>query len=57
MLSKPGAQDSPGISLRATCLLLRRRPVYRRHELDTGFCTERENLTFVAKGNDKRLTP
>jgi hypothetical protein len=57
MLSKPGAQDSPGISLRATCLLLRRQPVYRRHELDIGFGTERENLIFAAKENDKWLTP
>jgi len=30
-------------------------PVYRRHELNTGFDMERENLAFDAKGNDKRL--
>jgi hypothetical protein len=57
MLSKRGARAAPRISLRATCLLLRRQPVYRRHELDTGFGTERENLTFAAKGNDKWRTP
>jgi hypothetical protein len=57
MLSKLGAQETPGISLRATCLLLRRQPVYRRHELDIGFGTERENLIFGVKGNDKWLTP
>ena len=34
-------------------LLIRWQPVYRRHELDTGFSTERGNLTFDAKGNDK----
>jgi hypothetical protein len=57
MLSKLGAYFSSRISLRGTCLLLRRQPVYRRHELDTGFCTERENLIFGVKGNDKWLTP
>jgi hypothetical protein len=57
MLSKLEASLSSRISLRATCLLLRRQPVYRRHELDTGFCAERENLIFVVKGNDKWLTP
>jgi hypothetical protein len=27
--------------------------VYRRHELDTGFGTERENFVLDEKGNDK----
>ncbi|GBH21420.1 Glutamyl- or glutaminyl-tRNA synthetase [Pseudomonas syringae pv. actinidiae] len=40
---------------RLTCLLSRWQPVYRRHELNTGFDMERENLAFDAKGNDKRL--
>ncbi|KUP25078.1 hypothetical protein AWJ19_25860 [Paenibacillus sp. DMB5] len=31
--------------------------MYRRHELNTGFDMERENLAFDAKGNDKRLPP
>lgn len=57
MLSKRGARAAPRISLRGTCLLLRRQPVYRRHELDTGFGTERENLDFAVKGNDKWQTP
>ena len=57
MLSKLEAHFSSRISLRATCLLLRRQPVYRRHELDAGFYTERENLIFGVKGNDKWLTP
>ena len=57
MLSKLEAHLSSRISLRATCLLLRRQPVYRRHELDAGFCMERENLIFGVKGNDKWLTP
>uniref|UniRef100_UPI001982030F hypothetical protein n=1 Tax=Pseudomonas viridiflava TaxID=33069 RepID=UPI001982030F len=38
-----------------TCLMSRWQPVYRRHELNTGFDMERENLAFDAKGNDKRL--
>jgi hypothetical protein len=57
MLSKRGARAVPLISLRATCLLLRRQPVYRRHEFDTGFSTERENLDSAVKGNDKWQTP
>jgi hypothetical protein len=31
--------------------------VYRRHLLDTGSGTERENLVFDVKGNDKWQTP
>jgi len=54
-LSKPRSPSSLGISLEDTCLLSRWQPVYRRHELNTGFDMERENLVFDAKGNDKRL--
>jgi hypothetical protein len=57
MLSKPRSPSSLGISLEETCLLSRWQPVYRWHELNTGFDTERENLAFDAKGNDKRLSP
>ena len=41
----------------ATCLRTRWQPVYRRHDLNTGFGTERENLAPDAKGNDKWPTP
>ena len=40
-----------------TCLRTRWQPVYRRHDLNTGFGTERENLSPDAKGNDKWPTP
>ena len=45
------------ISREDTCLLSRRQPVYRRHELDTGFGTERENFVLDEKGNDKWQKP
>ena len=57
MLSKPRSPSSLEISLEDTCLLSRWQPVYRRHEFNTGFDRERENLAFDAKGNDKRLKP
>ena len=41
------------MSLEATCLLSRRQPVYRRHELDIGIDTEHGNLFIDAKGKDK----
>jgi len=41
------------ISLEVTCLLSRRQPVYRRHELDTGVDTEHGNLFIDDKGKDK----
>lgn len=41
----------------ATCLRTRWQPVYRRHDLNTGFGMERENLSANAKGNDKWPTP
>ena len=34
--SKPGSHLCPGMSLGATCLLPRRRPAYRQHDLDRG---------------------
>lgn len=57
MLSKPGSPSSPGTSLKETCLLFRRQPVYRWHDLETGFGMERGNLAFDVKGNDKWQTP
>ena len=56
-LSKPRPLSSLGTNLEGTCLLSRWQPVYRRHDLNTGFDMERENLTSDAKGNDKRLPP
>jgi len=41
------------MSLEATCLLSRRQPVYRRHELDTGVDTEHGNLFIDDKEKDK----
>jgi hypothetical protein len=40
-----------------TCLRSRWQSVYRRHELNTGFGMERENLVLDGKGNDKWQTP
>jgi len=34
-----------------TCLRAMRQPVYRRHDLVTGFNTEQGNLAWDAKGN------
>ena len=57
VLSKPGASGTSGISRDDTCLRARRQSVYRRHELNTGFGMERENLASDVKGNDKWQTP
>lgn len=38
------------------CLRTPWQPVYRRHDLNTGFSTERENLVPDVKGNDKWLS-
>ena len=46
-----------GISLEVTCLLTKRQPVHRRHDLDTGANIEQENLFIDDKGKDKRLKP
>jgi len=48
---------SSEISRDDTCLRSRWQSVYRRHELNTGFGMERENLVLVVKGNNKWLTP
>lgn len=47
----------PGMSLEVTCLLTKRQPVQRRHDLDTGVNTEQGNLFIDAKGKDKRIKP
>ena len=57
VLSKPGLTIGSGMSRGDTCLRSRRQPVYRRHELHSGFGRERENLVADAKGNDKWPTP
>ena len=57
VLSKLESPSSSRTSLLETCLLTRRQPVYRRHELNIGIDRERENLGFDVKGNDKRQTP
>ena len=40
-----------------TCLRSWWQSVYRRHELNTGFGRERENLALDGKGNNKWQTP
>src|SRR6516225_501697 len=40
-----------------TCLRYRWQPVYRRHELNTGFGMERESFVLDEKGNDKWQKP
>lgn len=57
ILSKREPPSSSRISLVETCLQARRQSVYRWHELSTGFDTERENLAWDEKGNDKWLPP
>lgn len=52
-LSKPRLLPSFGTSRGDTCLWTRRQPVYRRHDLNTGFSTERENLASDVKGNEQ----
>jgi hypothetical protein len=56
-LSKLKPPSSFRMSREDTCLLARQQSVYRRHELNTGFGTERENLALDEKGNDKWRTP
>ena len=46
-----------GIGLEVTCLLSKRQPVQRRHDLDMGVDTEQENLFINDKGKDKRIKP
>jgi hypothetical protein len=49
-MSKPGADPSSGISLGDALRLPKRHPAYRRREVQSGSCTERENLAGDAKG-------
>ena len=56
-LSKLGWPSSSRMNRDETCLRTRWQSVYRRHDLNTGFGTERENLAPDAKGNDKWQTP
>jgi hypothetical protein len=57
VLSKLGSCRFSRISREGTCLRSWRQPVYRRHELDTGFGMERENFVLDAKENDKWQKP
>lgn len=56
-LSKLGLTIGSGTNRDEICLRSRWQPVYRRHELHSGFGRERENLVADAKGNDKWPTP
>ena len=56
-LSKLGSCICSRTSREGTCLRSRWQSVYRRHELNTGFGTERENFVLDEKGNDKWQTP
>jgi hypothetical protein len=56
-LSKLEPPNSSRMSREGACLLARRQSVFRRHELGTGFSTERENLALDDKGNDKWQKP
>lgn len=49
-LSKGVAVGSALMSSGETCLRPERQPVYRRHDLWTGFGTERGNLSFRCEG-------
>lgn len=57
VLSKLESTSCSRISRDDTCLRSRWQSVYRRHELNTGFDMERENLVSDAKGNNKWQTP
>ena len=57
VLSKLEPRGRARISRDDTCLRTRRQSVYRRHELNTGFGMERENLVLNVKGNDKWQKP
>jgi hypothetical protein len=49
-LSKPEAPIISGISSRGVWLLREWQPVYRRHDLGSGFATEHGNLSVDVKG-------
>jgi hypothetical protein len=55
-LSKRVVEGSTRTSSRATCQLLGRQPVCRRHELITGFSMERGNLARGEKENPQVAT-
>ena len=50
MMSKPGADPSPGISSEDVLIPTERHPACRRREARPGSGTERENLAGDAKG-------
>src|SRR5260364_161131 len=50
MMSKSEGELVSETSPEATCLPIGRHPVYRRHELNPGFSTERGRLVQDAKG-------
>src|SRR5437773_12223999 len=50
MLSKPGADPTPGIGSEDVLIPTERHPACRRREARLGFCMERENLTGDVKG-------
>ena len=52
-----GESSSSGMSSKVTCLLIGRRPVYRRHDLDSGSCMEGGNLFSDAKENPQAVDP
>jgi hypothetical protein len=54
---KTGAANSSRMSREEACLLAQWQSVFRRHELNAGFGSERENLALDEKGNDKWQTP
>jgi len=50
LMSEPMSNSSIGIGMEGTCLLSMRHPTYRRHELNTGFSSEQENLSLRCEG-------
>src|SRR5882724_11695673 len=50
MLSKPGADPTPGIGSEDVLIPTERHPACRQREARPGSCMERENLTGDAKG-------
>src|SRR5260363_353098 len=55
MMSKSEGELVSETSPEATCLPIGRHPVYRRHELNPGFSTERGRLVQDAKGKPYKL--
>ncbi|WP_262248436.1 endo-1,4-beta-xylanase [Parapedobacter soli] len=49
-MSEPMSSGTTGISMEGTCVLSMRHPAYRRHELNTGLCSEQENLSWRWQG-------